>query len=95
MDLYYAEGNLKIDSLRMLCQELKGDYEGTFYFLVVFDDRQYATFPNHPFTALYNDEPRLKHIKAIYQFNKFNGYSQLFIYPINALESLPTSIHLN
>lgn len=95
MDLYFVKGNIKIDSLKMLCQKEKADFEGSFYFLVVFDDRQYATFPNHPFPALFNDDPRLKHIRAIYQYNKFNGYSKLLIYPINALESPPTSIQIN
>ena len=92
MDLYVSEGKLEIDSLRMLCKEQKSGWDGAIYFLVVFDNKQYATYPNNPFTALYNDEARMKHILAVYQYNKANAYSELFVYPINMFESLPVKI---
>lgn len=75
-------------SLRMLCKEQKSDWDGTFYFLVVFDDIQYATYPNNLFTALYNDEDHMKHIIAVYQYNRINSFSELYYYPINMLGAL-------
>ncbi|HNV29421.1 MAG TPA: hypothetical protein PKJ83_09820 [Cyclobacteriaceae bacterium] len=92
MDLYVSESKLEIDSLKILCKEQKSDWDGSFYFLVVFDDKQYATYPNNQFTALYNDEARMKHIIAVYQYNKINAYSELFYYPINMFESPPVKI---
>lgn len=81
---------LDLEYLKDLCKEIKEDVdEGLFYFLVVFDYEENAVFPKTPLTALYGDEEEpQKHIKAIYQYNRINGYSVLTTYEKNKWESV-------
>ncbi len=93
MDLYFSDEKIAIDSLKMFCQEQKQNWdEGMFYLLVVFDSKPYATFPNNPLTSLYSDEVRMRHIKAVYSYNRLNGISRLSIYPDNMWETPPMQI---
>lgn len=97
MDLYVVKGEkLKIDSLRLLCIEKKKMWNnGSFYFLVVFDNKENATFPNNPFSALYGiEEIPQRHIKAIYTFNRLNGYSRLKVYHKNLIEGASTNFEI-
>lgn len=88
MDLYAPTKDLDKESLVKLCTEQKQNWrEGTFYYLVVFDQSDNATFPNNPFTSLYGiDEEPQKHILALYEYNRINGFSQLTYYSSNMRE---------
>lgn len=81
MDIYVADTPLSLDTLKMFCKEMKQGYEyGTFYYVVIFKDREHAAFPNNPFTAQYGmDIEILNHIHAIYEYNRLNGYSKLIL----------------
>lgn len=65
-----------------------GKLKNGIHFLVVFDSKENAVFPQTPFAALYGDEEEpQKHIKAVYEYNKLNGYSVLSLYEKNKWES--------
>ncbi len=88
MILYSCGANPNVDTLIMFCKSKKEDFQnGAFHFLVFFDDKKNASFPNNPLTAGHNDEEQLKHIKAVYTYNHLNGYSKLATYEDNAWES--------
>lgn len=82
MDLFYFEGEIDINKLKQLCKEKKDNFKNNgFYFLVLFDKKENASFPSTPFTAEYGTEPeKFEHIRAMYVYNKVNGYSELSIY---------------
>ena len=96
MELYSYSGELNIDSLKMFCKEHKDKFlSGTFYFLVIFDNVENVIFPTNPFTAEYGiDEEPQKHIKALYTFNRLNGYSKLDYYENNKWESVANSVDI-
>lgn len=96
MELYYVENDVNLDSLKMFCREKKSSMEyGSFHFMVFFDSKENADFPNSPFTAFYGDEEnKLKHIKAYYQYNHINGYSKLRIYDTNAWEGKSVDVNI-
>lgn len=89
MDLYAYSGTINTDSLKLFCKEQKGKYtNGVFYYLVIFDSKENASFPNNPMTAFYGmDEEPQKHIRAYYTYNRLNGYSKLNNYEKNSWES--------
>lgn len=69
--------------------------DGTFHYIVFFDAKDNATFPNNPMTAFYGiDEEPQKHIKAYYEYNRLNGYSKLHVYETNSWESIATTYDL-
>lgn len=85
MHLYSCGDKPNSDTLVMFCRDKKkGFSSGTFHFIVFFDNKSDATFPNNPLTAGHNDEEQLKHIKAVYTYNRLNGYSKLATYDANA-----------
>lgn len=88
IDLYVYSGNLNLDTLKTLCKENKQKFtSGKFYYLVVFDSKENAVFPKDPFTAEYGmEETPQKHIRAIYTYNRINGYSKLDYYDTNRWE---------
>lgn len=96
MDLYAPIGDMNFEMLKGICKEQKENWtDGVFYYLVVFDKKENAVFPNNPFTALYGmDEEPQKHIKAIFEFNRINGYSKLTSYSKNMLESSPRTTEI-
>ena len=96
MDLYVYAENLNLDKLKALCKENKQKANsGKFYFLVVFDSQENAAFPVDPFTAAYGlEDAKLKHIKAIYTYNRLNDYSKLDYYDTNAWESVAKSVDI-
>jgi hypothetical protein len=68
---------------------------GNFYFLVVFDSKENAVFPETPYTAAYGiEEDAMIHIRALYTFNQNNGYSQLSIYKENMWERKADSMNI-
>lgn len=94
MTLYYVSSTESPDSILQLditqiAESTKANANrGVFHYAVIFDDSTYAKFPETPFTAEFGmEEDKLKHIKAIYTYNKINDYSELRIYKTNAWES--------
>jgi hypothetical protein len=89
MDLYYFSGDMLIDTVKTICIKKQREWvSGASYYIVFFDDKKNAVFPNNPFSAFYGiDEKPLKHIRAYYEFNRLNGYSKLTMYGENAYES--------
>ena len=96
MELYTVPAALNIDTLKMFCLNKKGTISsGTFHYLVFFDAKENAVFPNNPITALYGlDEEPQKHIKAYYIYNRLNGFSELNVYESNSWESKADVIKL-
>lgn len=96
MELYTISDKPNIDTLKMFCAEKKESFSsGAFHYIVFFDSKDNASFPNNPFTAFYGiDEKPMKHIKAYYTYNKVNGYSKLNVYEKNSYESSATVIDL-
>jgi hypothetical protein len=89
MDLYTYTGEFNIEKLKEICLVKKNMLSsGTFYYLVVFDSKETAVFPKTPYTAEYGmEEEAMIHIKAIYAFNRKNGFSELSTYEKNMWES--------
>lgn len=96
MDLYSLSGPLGVEELKKLCRERKSDFRGkAFYYLVVFNDASKAGFPNNPFTGGFGlDESKARHIVAIYEFNRMNGYSKLRYHPENTFEHVPKELDI-
>jgi hypothetical protein len=93
MDLYAYSKELNIDTLTAFCRMKKEsftDTRGTFYYVVIFNDPSNAVFPKNPFTAHYglDEDGAMKNIRAMYEYNRFNGYSKLTIFekPGNPLD---------
>lgn len=91
MDLYAVSGHFDLDKLKNFCRNRKESSTAkVFYYLVVFDDKANARFPTTPFTAEFGiEEDALRHIRAIYVFNRLNGFSELRHYERNMWESTP------
>ncbi len=89
MDLYSYSWVLDISNLKKFSSQKKEEFKSwVFYFLVIFDNKESAVFPKDPFTASYwIEEVPQKHIRAIYTYNKKNGYSKLEYYDKNKRES--------
>ena len=92
MDLYAFNGEFDPADLKAFCKERKDKSPAkVFYYVVIFDKAANAKFPNTPFTAEYgDDEGILKHIRAIYCYNKLNGFSELRYHSQNVWEHVPT-----
>ena len=96
MDLFVHSGDMNIDTLTAFCKSQKNKFKtGTFYYVVIFDSKENAVFPNNPLTAEYGmDEEPQKHIRAFYTYNKLNGYSKLNYYEKNKWESTANTIDI-
>jgi len=94
MDLFAYSGDLNIDTLKAFCKSQRNKFEtGTFYYVVIFDSKENAVFPNNPLTAEYGiDEEPQKHIRAFYTYNKLNEYSKLDYYEKNKWESTANTV---
>ena len=83
MDLYAYDGKFNLADLKAFCKERKDKSTAqVFYYVVIFDKATNAQFPSTPFTTEYSDGTEegisaQKHIRAIYCYNKLNGYSVL------------------
>jgi hypothetical protein len=89
MDLYVCDGKIDLDSLYKMCRFKKRNMSSHMYYLVVFDGKSFARFPNVPFGSHYGaDEDALRHIKAYYTYVRHNGFSELDVYEKNSWESL-------
>jgi hypothetical protein len=97
IDLYTPQDRPTPGSLEDLCKSQKKDVAVVgFYYLVVFDQRENAVFPNNPFTSLYGvDEEPQKHIIAIFTYNTVNGFSQLSTYKPNMWNGKPVTYEIN
>ncbi|MEQ8786229.1 MAG: SHD1 domain-containing protein [Pirellulaceae bacterium] len=94
MDLYAYAGVLDLSILKAFCADRKRSSRApAFYYVVVFDDPKHAKFPSSPFTAAYGlEEDALRHIRAMYAYNKLNGHSQLTYYAPNAWDGKATVV---
>jgi hypothetical protein len=92
MDLYAFAGDFYPDELRAFCRErLRNSTAPAFYYAVIFDDLANARFPSTPFTAEFGvEEDALRHIRAIYAYNRRNGFSEVRYHPKNLWEHAPT-----
>ena len=96
MSLYACGDNPNVDTLKSFCSDKKSAISGgIFYIVVFFDKEENAVFPNNPFTAGFVDEGPSKHIKAVYTYNRLNGYSKLDYYDKNPWESASKSYEIN
>lgn len=91
MDLYAFSGNFDLEELKAFCRERKKQSPAkAFYFIAIFDSATEARFPSSPFTAHYDlDDDIAKHIRAIYTFNKLNGFSELQYHEKNIFQNIP------
>lgn len=90
MDLYAYSDKIDTQELVAFCRERKRQSTAkAFYYLVIFDKPGNAVFPNNPFTATFNEEEETKHVRAIYCYNKLNGFSELDVYEENMWDSTP------
>ena len=96
MQLYTCGEKPNLENLQQFCSEKKTEFtDGIFHFVVFFDKKENAKFPNNPVTALFMEDAELKHIKAIYTLNNQNGYSKLDFYEKNNFESPAKSFDIN
>jgi hypothetical protein len=98
MELYTTPDTMNLDTLKMFCIEKKDEWSSEdklFHYLVFFDSKDNAVFPNNPMTAFYGieEEPKI-HIRAYYEYNRVNGYSKLTFYEENSWESSPITFDL-
>lgn len=91
MELYAVKGDFNKDDFRRLCKAKKAAFSSpTFLYIVVFDNPRNASFPNNPFTALYGmDENKMKHVLAVFEYNKRNGYCVMTTYSPNMWNGRP------
>lgn len=96
MDLYSFSEEINLDDLKNFLKEKKDSFKGgDFYYLVIFNDSINAKFPDSPFSSQYGiEEEKQKNIKAIYKYNKLNGYSELTYYKENMWESEPNTAEI-
>lgn len=89
MDFYTFSEPIDLEQLKAFCADRKRSAPGeAFYYVVLVDDPKNAVFPTIPYTARWGmDLKPLKHIRAIYEYNKVNGYSKLEFYGKNAADS--------
>lgn len=90
MELYAFAGPLNPAELKKLCAERKSKSPAkTILYVVVFDSAANAKFPKTPFTAEYGSEENTsKHIRALYMFNKLNGFSEVRYHEKNISEHI-------
>ncbi len=96
MRLFFYSGKFNQARLVEFCREQKRLSKAeAFLYVVIFDDAKNAGFPKYPFTAGFgDDEQRMRHVRAIYEHNRLNGFSELIIYDTNMWEGRPTTIKL-
>lgn len=95
--LLYAIGDTApVEHLKQFCSNEKAKFtDGMFHIIVFFDKKENAVFPNNPVTALFIEQEQLQHIKAVYTYNRGNGYSKLSCYENNSWESTANEISIN
>ena len=97
MELYVINKDADFQEIKSFCQQKKSKFlqdVSTFSYVVFFDNKANAEFPANPLGAGFNDEASSRHIKAIYTFNRINGYSKLSFYEKNSWESLGQEIDI-
>jgi len=88
LEVYAVEGSLNVENLKSLCQQKQHRTKAkSAYFLVLFDDPVNAAFPSTQFRDRFGtDDSARRHIRAIYEFNRANGYSELEYYDTNVVD---------
>ncbi len=96
IDIYSLRGVLNIEELKSFCLIKKNEWKlSGFYIIVIFDNKNNVIPPKSPILTTYEiDEFPQKHIKAVYTFNKHNGYSKLDYYDKNKWESVVKSYNI-
>lgn len=96
MDLYYPKSKFDPGSFDDLCKSVKKKMGiAGFYYLVVFDKKENAAFPNSPLTALYGlEEESQKHIIAVYTYNANNNYSKVTTFAPNMWNGKPSTYEI-
>ena len=91
MELYAFSGKFDPAALKAFCLDRKAKSTArAFYYAVVFDSAANAKFPTSPFTAEYGiQENTLKHIRAIYCYNRVNGFSEVRYHDANIWDHTP------
>ncbi|MFB6456680.1 hypothetical protein ACE38W_15515 [Chitinophaga sp. Hz27] len=90
MQLYTSAQPINLDTLKSFCTDKKKNFSGeggAFHYVVFFDKKENAVFPNNPFTALYGFDEAARHVKAYYEYNEINGYSKLCFFEKNSYQS--------
>jgi hypothetical protein len=80
MHIYWSDKRpLELNELISFCKTFREKEAGdSFSYIVVFDAKENAAYPQNPYTALYGvDFEITEHIRFYYECNKFNGYSRL------------------
>jgi hypothetical protein len=96
MLLYACGEKPSHDTLQMFCLEKKKEFtDGVFHIIAFFDKQVNSKFPTNPITGGYMDEIPARHIKAIYTYNRVNGYSKLDYYEKNSWEGTPVTTEIN
>jgi hypothetical protein len=88
MELYALSGKFDRLKFRELCKQKKsGATAEAFTYIVLFDKAANAAFPNSPFTAMFGlEEEKIKHIIAVFEYNKKNGFCEMTTYNPNMWE---------
>lgn len=92
MELYAFAGPFNAAELKKFCIDRKSKSTAkAFLYVVIFDEASNAKFPSTPFTAEYGtDDDLAKHIRAIYVYNKMNGFSELRYHDKNIWDNIPS-----
>ncbi len=88
MELYALTGKFDVEAFRQFCKAKKSKANSkALTYIVLFDEARNASFPNSPFTALYGiEEEKIKHIVAVFEYNRMNVFSELSVYEPNMWE---------
>jgi len=88
MELYALAGKFDLEAFRQFCKTKKSKANAkAFNYVVLFDNAINASFPNSPFTALYGiEEEKIKHIVAVFEYNRMNGFCEMRVYDPNMWE---------
>jgi len=88
MELYAITDKFNLEAFRQFCKLNKSKASAeAFTYIVLFDDARNAAFPNSPFTAVYGlEEDKIKHIVAIFIYNRINGFCEMSVYDPNMWE---------
>ena len=96
MELFAFSGKFNQQALVEFCRSKKNNNKANgFYYAVIFDNAENAKFPTSPFTAQFGgDDESMKHIRAIYEYNRVNGFSELTYYDSNMWSGKATRVKL-
>lgn len=91
MKLYALNKEFNAGDFRTFCATQKAEATAqAFTYVVLFDDAKNADFPDTPFTAMFGvEEGKMKHIIAVFEYNRMNGFCEMTTYDPNMWEGNP------